>query len=918
MNRDRRSWMTSVGMVGLWALSASAPVFADAKAPSVAAARGASVTASSEVGRLRGKDHTARAAADGQVGEGYWCTAFDSKPPHWLELKFTAPRRFNAVTLHAYEGTAIRSCRLERWNGKAWLPVTEIASPRRPKGDFSPAWEFGDGPSGVVRCQFPAVTSDRVRLWFDKESSVRLYEVEVLELPAAAADAASAPRPLDRNAALVRIALGRRNGGLGPDWQTVTAGSTYTPQQGLGWVGPGNRADCDRGGGAPFARQFVAGWGGAGRLRFDLPEGSYVAAVFATDFVLPVPPFQVEAPGMPPCRPLATVARGAWDVRRFRVQAGPGGLELTFRGDRAWLVNAVLIAPESNVNALLTEADRLEQQLALGSPEWLGKRTIVPSPAPAKVAASNADRQSGYLLFTSAAVERIYPYTRPTAEQIGRPLTVQAAPGEAAAASLGVVPLRPLFGMRFACSDLTTSDGAPIPAQAIDVRVVRCWPQIDKTPAGRNKVQVIPELLEPQDRRPAVCAPEGATRQYWITVRVPAQAAAGQYRGELRFSAHGVPPATVPVELTVLPFGLQTPPEKTFYMYSIFSDMGGQEILTLMRDMREHGMNSLASDLVGAWRRGPDGKPEFDAELLRRVLRLARQAGFTRPMPWHADGPLKGIKAAQGSTEWNAAVLELLRRVRQVQQEVDGQEILFYPVDEPFGNEERLTLAERALGVARQHGTLRTYCTPAHGDIARLGKLLDVRSYAIGSVPNVAEARADSRQAGSTFWWYTNAARELPDVRRYLSGVWFWSTGADGQGYWVYQSNWRRTRPYQDLEGDLHAHDYAAYPDIDGPVPTLQWECIRMGIDDARYLYTLEAAIAQRRATPQAATAERFLADLRRGMPPCTKLHDGTWILYDCPWKPGQFDRLRADCVRHILELHKAARATASAPTSRD
>ena len=92
-----------------------------------------------------------------------------------------------------------------------------------------------------------------------------------------------------------------------------------------------------------------------------------------------------------------------------------------------------------------------------------------------------------------------------------------------------------------------------------------------------------------------------------------------------------------------------------------------------------------------------------------------------------------------------------------------------------------------------------------------------MRCYAIGTVPNVPAAAASTRQAGAAFWWYTNAARELPDVRRYLAGVWFWSTGADGQGYWVYQSRWRRSRAFQDLEGDLHAHDYVAYPDVDGP-----------------------------------------------------------------------------------------------------
>jgi hypothetical protein len=596
-------------------------------------------------------------------------------------------------------------------------------------------------------------------------------------------------------------------------------------------------------------------------------------------------------------------------VRRFRVEAGANGIQLTFRAEVAWLVNALLIAPESNLDSLLSEADQLEEQLALGSPEWMTGRKMMERPTPKKIAAGAADSSRGYVLFTNDLVDRIYPYSRPESGQIGRPLVIQATPGEAAAASLGVVPLHALFDMRLAAADLIGPGGVRIPASAVDVRVVRCWPQADKTPAGRGKVQVIPELLEAQNRHAAECAPQGATRQYWITVHIPEDAVAGQYRGELQFTAEGAQPAKVAVELTVLPFRLQTPPAKTFYTYALLEDSSDAEILQALGDMRAHGMNSLASDMAGTWVRRDGGKSEFDPEQLRHLLRLAKQAGMTQPMPWSAGGAVKKIDAPEGSAEWNTVLASLLRQVHQVQQEVGGQELLFYPVDEPFGIEERLTLAERSMRVARQTRALRTYCTPAEKDIARLGSLLDVRCYAIGSVTSVPAAAESTRQAGAAFWWYTNAARELPDVRRYLAGVWFWSTGADGQGYWVYQSRWRRGTPFLDLEGTAHSHDYVAYPDVDGPIPTIHWECIRMGIDDARYLYTLEAAIAARRGTPQAAAAERFLTELRKTMPESTTLPDGTSILYDCPWQPRQFAQLRHNVVEHILALSGATRA---------
>ena len=270
-------------------------------------------------------------------------------------------------------------------------------------------------------------------------------------------------------------------------------------------------------------------------------------------------------------------------------------------------------------------------------------------------------------------------------------------------------------------------------------------------------------------------------------------------------------------------------------------------------------MNSLASDMVGIWRRSAGGKPEFDPEQLRHVLRLAKQAGLTRPMPVERGRSAEGDRRARGLDRVErsagrppaASAPGATRGGRPGGPLLSGRRALRHRAAADAGRTGHAAWPGRSARCER-------YCTPADKDILRLGSLLDVRCYAIGTVPNVPAAADSTRKAGAAFWWYANAARELPDVRRYLSGVWFWSTGADGQGYWVYQSRWRRSPAFQDLQGTSHSHDYVAYPDVDGPIPTIQWECIRMGIDDARYLYTLEAAIAARRGSPQAAAAEKF------------------------------------------------------------
>ena len=337
-------------------------------------------------------------------------------------------------------------------------------------GDFSPTWEFSDAPAGIVRCRFPAVTSDRVRFWFEKDSSVRLYEVEVLE--------ARDRRPQRERSSLRRDWIARRR------WCGSRSADARARWRRAGWrstagnslrAGTRHRLDGRRAA-EPTAtgaagRRSRGGSSPAGVRPADCvsicPPGATWPRCSATDFVLPVRPFRVEGAGLQVGRPLATASRGAWEARRFRVEAGANGIELTFRGEAAWLVNALVIAPESNLNALLAEADRLEEELALGSPEWMEKRTMVPAPAPTEIArARGGSRARLRALRTRAGGSRLSLHAARGAAD--RPAA--GDPGHAGRGggrdAWGWCRCDPLFDMRLAGTDLAGPGGARIPASA--------------------------------------------------------------------------------------------------------------------------------------------------------------------------------------------------------------------------------------------------------------------------------------------------------------------------------------------------------------------------------------------------------------------------------------------------------------------
>jgi len=88
---------------------------------------------------------------------------------------------------------------------------------------------------------------------------------------------------------------------------------------------------------------------------------------------------------------------------------------------------------------------------------------------------------------------------------------------------------------------------------------------------------------------------------------------------------------------------------------------------------------------------------------------------------------------------------------------------------------------------------------------------------------------------------------EKPGLHRLLSGFFLWRSRMDGIFPYVYQHLSPPSSPFDDFapwHGNYRVH-MVTYPSADGPISTLQWEALREGIDDLRYLTTMEALIAE-------------------------------------------------------------------------
>lgn len=470
------------------------------------------------------------------------------------------------------------------------------------------------------------------------------------------------------------------------------------------------------------------------------------------------------------------------------------------------------------------------------------------------------EQERGYVCFTRNPLERVYHTAIPTREEITERLVLRAAPGQYEPLLLAVHALRPLSHLRVRPSALTGPGGAVIPRANIEARVTR--------PSRRNISSVSFEALPlflPLARTSDLAA--GATRVFWLTVHVPEATAPGIYRGEVRVQAGDAPEQRVAMEVRVRPVRLLAPPI-AFGMYYHLGRMPEQyrsrEYQELYyRDMRAHGMTSvttynypnIVTDEAGNQRLAFE-QPRGDYLSLDDEMALVREVGPSAPgIPLLYLGSFAG---GPGGRTWTEAL-------RRHQQERGWPELLIYVTDEP-STPERIEAAKREMAAYAGLEGIRTVTAGLH--VEELGPLYDVWIQGLAVDDKTMQRAAEW---GKEVWSYDCSLHgATPRHDRYLAGLHAWAWRKRGVYQWAYTHFRDR---YVTPQGQWKGADAWQYGYViagpEGPIPTVGWEGRREGVDDYRYLHTLEVLVEQARrggSRQQRATANRaggFLDSLR-------------------------------------------------------
>jgi len=288
--------------------------------------------------------------------------------------------------------------------------------------------------------------------------------------------------------------------------------------------------------------------------------------------------------------------------------------------------------------------------------------------------------------------------------ELGDVVSITAAPGEYEPGSFVLRADSDLTGVQVAASDLKGPEGV-IRAEHIDIKVVKCWYQSEGAwthfiRKGPGKV-LVPELLLNDDTlvkvdtetpnnyvklrfaegdkyvwiddpgtgdrrrlhyvdrsieefpvrdaetlRP-VDIPVRSNKQFWLTLQVPEQSAAGVYAGTLRLRSAAGEMGEIGLKVRVLPFRLSEP--RTHYdptvefTSSIYTQMqldptgvgrisasklSEQQFRNVCRDMARHGVTEPMLYHGRKWVT-PLDTPEGQA-LLRKAIAIGRAEGLWR------------------------------------------------------------------------------------------------------------------------------------------------------------------------------------------------------------------------------------------------------------------------------------------------
>jgi hypothetical protein len=558
------------------------------------------------------------------------------------------------------------------------------------------------------------------------------------------------------------------------------------------------------------------------------------------------------------------------------------------------------------------------------------------------------ENERGYWLAPHSYLKDLDP-SIPPRPQLNPILSTFATPGEYEPVSFVIYAEENLRGVDVELSNLTAGSSR-ISREDLTLRTVMRAPQRNfyRSPPEDHRIanRFLPRF-EPFNLE------EKHLRQIWITLRVPEGAAPGRYEGQVRVNPANRPAQEVPFLVEVFPFELRENPGKQYgTYYRTYTRSSGSKsknlILRELRDICAHG-GSIVVPSVGIDYDMNDGEITADYSEITEFVDLLEEAdfpetrlvvrtgfeGLAEEVIGHEVEEVGYEQMAEDVLESEAlrqAAVRGLEGLEEIQQQTPGVELVVTHMDEVF-NRGRLPLYIALTKIANEGPDFEKYITihtqPGTDSLRKMvDPYVDIRGHHganfegwLNRGHTIEEYRAELEASGDEGWHYHNAmgAWMSPERQRVINGLYSWINPFTVRADWIYNSYSKD--PLNDLDGSPENswnYDYGyAFPSQEDStiVPTRQWEAWREGIDDQKYIYTLESLIEQHRGSgSEVQRAEAWLEALKQSLPnpQDQPIREGRDIKSSPPfteptvqkYEVEDYQNIRYSIAQFIIDLH--------------
>ncbi|MCX6904362.1 MAG: hypothetical protein NTW03_12965 [Verrucomicrobia bacterium] len=400
---------------------------------------------------------------------------------------------------------------------------------------------------------------------------------------------------------------------------------------------------------------------------------------------------------------------------------------------------------------------------------------------------------------------------------------------------------------------------------------------------------------------------------FWCTIKVPDQARAGTYTGEVAVTSRGQKVGAITVVLEVLPIRLEDPPFGLGYNYSSPKDAKALELQ--LADMRAHGMTT-----VGALYNFHLPVYDHDTSELAEFIQAYQKAGY--PGVFYFATPMElelSALAGFGNVDSRRFQQKYIQVMRALHDEVRKHRVpAIMSIGDEFTNRglEGTMIAGKLAHLTWEELPEIATTSDMNGymEVMAMAPFLNIATFNNGwdGIDHHNKGRhllnrnflEELQSKTLAVPWFVNAG-----TGRFPFGLFFWKMthyGARGKVEWYYNLGKNERGSVVHLDGrNIH--------------PTMDYERSREGIDDLKYLCQLEQLVNQatkaRQAPAQVKTAAAVLAGISNAIA-------DDWTIYDTGTRfsidgfgvvdaekaatLGQLNATREAVARQIVQLQAA------------